>query len=66
MPLGVKNIGAEGNAVPQGAPRSTTVRRRRAVFLQIHQKATRIFQRFLHADKEGHGAFAIDDPVVIA
>lgn len=33
--------------------------------LQIHQQATRVFQRFLDPDEEGHRTFAVDDAVVV-
>ena len=33
---------------------------------QIHQQPARVFERFFHAHQEGHGAFAVDDAVVVA
>ena len=32
---------------------------------QIHQQATWVFQRFFDAHKEGDGAFAIHNPVIV-
>ena len=33
--------------------------------LEIHQQAARIFQGFLDAHKEGDGAFAVHNPVIV-
>ncbi|MPL74173.1 hypothetical protein SDC9_19983 [bioreactor metagenome] len=40
--------------------------RRPGVGSQIQQQAARVFQRFLDADEEGHGALAVDDAVIVA